>query len=142
MSKPEQSKATQAAKFALEEYKRQGGSLGYMPGLLTDCITAAFSDYDRVRQDSEMLNNPATCHRGHKSNLPFKLWDCPDCTEEIRNRLHQVEEKARGLAKSTLGYFAASATEGSGDLDSALECGFNARQFARDILRLLDAGRK
>ena len=40
--------------------------------------------------DSKKLNEPATCNAGHKSNLPLALWDCPVCTQLLRDKLQQV----------------------------------------------------
>ena len=42
--------------------------------------------------DSKKLREPATCNAGHKSNLPLALWDCPVCTQLLRDKLKMVEE--------------------------------------------------
>ena len=42
--------------------------------------------------DSKKLREPATCNAGHKSNLPLALWDCPVCTQFLRDNLQQVRK--------------------------------------------------
>lgn len=31
------------------------------------------------------------CHSGHVNNLPLALWDCPMCTQELRDKLKALE---------------------------------------------------
>ena len=47
---------------------------------------------EQLEADSKKLREPATCHSGHKSNLPVALWDCPVCTQLLRDKLQKVEE--------------------------------------------------
>jgi len=47
---------------------------------------------EQLEADSKKLREPATCNAGHKSNLPVALWDCPVCTQLLRDKLQQVEE--------------------------------------------------
>lgn len=31
------------------------------------------------------------CGNGHVNNLPIKLWDCPVCTEKLRNEIKNMK---------------------------------------------------
>ena len=53
------------------------------------------TNHTQLEADSKKLREPATCNAGHKSNLPVALWDCPVCTQLIRNKLQKVEELVR-----------------------------------------------
>ena len=50
--------------------------------------------------DSKKLREPATCNAGHKSNLPLALWDCPVCTQLLRDKLQQAKELAEKIFKT------------------------------------------
>ena len=57
---------------------------------------------EQFEADSKKLREPATCNAGHKSNLPLALWDCPVCTQLLRDKLQKVEElvkASRGVAQ-------------------------------------------
>ena len=47
---------------------------------------------EQLKADSKKLREPATCNAGHKSNLPIALWDCPVCTQLLRDNLQQVRK--------------------------------------------------
>lgn len=53
---------------------------------------------EQLEADSKKLREPATCNAGHKSNLPIALWDCPVCTQLLRDQLQQVKDKAMEFA--------------------------------------------
>ncbi len=42
--------------------------------------------------DSKKLREPATCNAGHKSNLPLALWDCPVCTQLLRDSIQEAKQ--------------------------------------------------
>ena len=46
----------------------------------------------QLEADSKKLREPATHNAGHKSNLSVALWDCPVCTQLLRDQLQKVEE--------------------------------------------------
>ena len=52
----------------------------------------------QLEADSKKLREPATCNAGHKSNLPLALWDCPVCTQLLRDKLQKVEELVQMIA--------------------------------------------
>ena len=54
--------------------------------------------YSQLEADSKKLWEPATCNAGHKSNLPLALWDCPVCTQLLRDQIQRVKDEARELA--------------------------------------------
>ena len=47
---------------------------------------------DRLQADSKKLREPATCNAGHKSNLPLALWDCPVCTQLLRDSIQEAKQ--------------------------------------------------
>jgi len=49
-----------------------------------------YNAHERLEADSKKLREPATCNAGHKSNLPLALWDCPVCTQLLRDKLQQL----------------------------------------------------
>ncbi len=53
----------------------------------------------QLEADSKKLREPAVCNAGHKSNLPLALWDCPVCTELLRDKLQKVEELIAAVNK-------------------------------------------
>ena len=57
---------------------------------------------EQLEADSKKLREPATCNAGHKSNLPLALWDCPVCTQLLRDKLQQVKDGARELAEGVI----------------------------------------
>ena len=50
----------------------------------------------QLEADSKKLREPATCNAGHKSNLPLALWDCPVCTQLLRDELDRLCPKVGG----------------------------------------------
>ena len=50
-------------------------------------IVTSVNAHERLEADSKKLREPATCNAGHKSNLPLALWDCPVCTQLLRDEL-------------------------------------------------------
>ena len=58
-------------------------------------IVTSVNAHERLEADSKKLREPATCNAGHKSNLPIALWDCPVCTQLLRDKLQKVEELLR-----------------------------------------------
>lgn len=55
-------------------------------------IMEVVNAHDRLESNSKKLLEPATCNAEHKSNLPLALWDCPVCTQLLRDKLQKVEE--------------------------------------------------
>jgi len=66
--------------------------LGFVDPQWAETVVQALNSFDQLQADSKKLREPATCNAGHKSNLPFALWDCPVCTQLLRDKLKKVEE--------------------------------------------------
>jgi len=49
--------------------------------------------------DSKKLREPATCNAGHKSNLPLALWDCPVCTQLLRDSIQEAKQVTQGILR-------------------------------------------
>ena len=62
-------------------------------------IVTSVNAHERLEADSKKLREPATCNAGHKSNLPVALWDCPVCTQLLRDKLQKVEELLAAVNK-------------------------------------------
>ena len=60
-------------------------------------IVTSVNAHAQLEADSKKLREPATCNAGHKSNLPIALWDCPVCTQLLRDQLQQVKDKANAV---------------------------------------------
>ncbi len=68
--------------------------LGKPSGVLPAEVMAEIieTNLTELLADSKKLREPAVCNAGHKSNLPLALWDCPVCTQLLRDKLKKVEE--------------------------------------------------
>jgi len=56
----------------------------------------------QLEADSKKLREPATCNAGHKGNLPLALWDCPVCTQLLRDELDRLRPKVEELVTRML----------------------------------------
>ncbi len=55
------------------------------------------NSFYRLDANTKKLKEPATCNAGHKTNLPLMFWDCPACTQVLRDQFQQVKDKAQEL---------------------------------------------
>ncbi len=62
-------------------------------------IVQTVNAHAKLEADSKKLREPATCNAGHKSNLPLALWDCPVCTQLLRDELNGLRPKVEELVK-------------------------------------------
>ena len=63
---------------------------------------ALLKETEQLKQRIERYEQPnLKCGKGHENNLPLSLWDCPMCTEELRQDLEQYK-RALGLAGECL----------------------------------------
>lgn len=53
----------------------------------------------QLEADSKKLREPATCNAGHKS-LPLALWDCPVCTQLLRDQNAELLKAAKLLEQA------------------------------------------
>ncbi len=102
----------------MTETKPTAGALRAAKAIDEFCITQDLNDISAIsgiaeiidretnlpqlEADSKKLREPAVCNAGHKSNLPVALWDCPVCTQLLRDKLQKVEElvkASRGVAQ-------------------------------------------
>jgi len=83
-----------AAKCILERIKFAIDRFPSKPILTSEIIEIVYRETNlaQLEADSKKLREPATCNAGHKSNLPLALWDCPVCTELLRDKLKGLDE--------------------------------------------------
>ena len=63
------------------------------------------------------------CGNGHVNNLPMKLWDCPVCTEYLRNKIKDLKKNLNryGSHASTC----ISGYKHSGGIRAKCNCGYD-----------------
>ena len=56
-------------------------------------LTTEINKKDKeIKQLKNKYEEPGQeCNRGHKNTLPVKLWDCPVCTELLREKILNLE---------------------------------------------------
>jgi hypothetical protein len=66
--------------------------------------TALLAELEQLRQRVERYEGPnPKCNNGHENSLPIALWDCPMCTEELRQELEQ-HKRALALAATFIAH--------------------------------------
>ena len=70
--------------------------------LCYDCLLSEKEEAERVtaaldwriqelEHELSRYENSPTCNKGHVNVLPLRLWDCPVCTEELRQEVERLK---------------------------------------------------
>ncbi len=62
----------------------------------TGSVTALEQIDQHIAELKKQLHEPATCHSGHTTH-PITLWDCPECTDQLRKDRKRLIEIAQML---------------------------------------------